>query len=166
MASYDHFDGVDICNYVGVLGSPSGALKIFRWATNDTFVICLEDAALQGFAGNSLSMGDTEGIVVINDKKEPIDRIGTLLNKQWMIKKSLTDKISNDNIDEIYQKGIKAGAIGGKLLGAGAGGFILFYVPLENQSAVKEKLSHLLHVPFRFDFTGSQIIYYSHDDNL
>ena len=56
----------NISNYVGVIGSPSGALKIFRWATNDTFVICLEDAVQQDFYGKSLSMGDTEGIVVIN----------------------------------------------------------------------------------------------------
>ena len=106
----------------------------------------------------------SEGFSVLNDKKEPIDRIGTLLNKQWMIKKNLTDKISNHNIDEIYQKGIKAGAIGGKLLGAGAGGFILFYVPKHKQDAVKNALKRKLFVPFRFETTGSKIIYHSHQE--
>jgi len=69
--------------------------------------------------------------------------------------------ITNTEIDDIYTKGISAGAIGGKLLGAGGGGFMLFYVPKDKQKNVKDKLSNLLHVPFRFDHTGSQIVYYS-----
>ena len=73
----------------------------------------------------------------------------------------MTDLISNSDINDIYSKGIKAGAIGGKLLGAGGGGFILFYVPKDRQKKVKNDLKNLLYVPFSFDFTGSQIIYYS-----
>ena len=67
----------------------------------------------------------------------------------------------NSKIEQIYNIGLKAGAIGGKLLGAGAGGFILFYVKQKNIPNVKKKLNKFLHVPFKFDFTGSQIIYYS-----
>ena len=106
----------------------------------------------------------SEGFSVLNDKNRSIDEIGYLLNKQWLIKRTLTNKITNDNIDEIYKIGIKAGAIGGKLLGAGAGGFILFYVPKGNQDNVKKALNKRLFVPFRFETTGSKIIYHSHQD--
>jgi len=95
-----------------------------------------------------------------------MDDFGKLLNEQWKIKRSITKKITNPQIDEIYETGVRAGALGGKLLGAGGGGFILFYVTPELQGAVREKLKHLLYVPFRFDYTGSQIIYYSHEDNF
>jgi len=106
----------------------------------------------------------SEGFSVLNNKNESLDTIGKLLNEQWIIKRTLTDKITNSNINEIYDAGMEAGAIGGKLLGAGAGGFILFYVPQENQIAVKNVLKTKLFVPFRFENTGSKIIYYSHQD--
>ena len=107
-----------------------------------------------------------EAYIILRSKSSNIDDFGKLLNEQWRIKRSITKKISNHKIDEIYDAGIRAGAHGGKLLGAGGGGFILFYVKPELQGAVKKKLRHLLHVPFRFNYTGSQIIYYSHDDNI
>ena len=88
---------------------------------------------------------------------------GELLNEQWKIKKSLTNLISSSKIDNMYDKGIKSGALGGKLLGAGGGGFILFFVPPEKQKQLKSKLSEILHVPFRFDFSGSQIVYHSNN---
>jgi len=86
---------------------------------------------------------------------------GKLLHETWMIKRKLTSKITTPLVDEIYDSARKAGAIGGKLLGAGGGGFILFFVEPEKQNAVKAKLKDLLHVPFRFEETGSQIIYYT-----
>jgi len=86
---------------------------------------------------------------------------GELLNEQWKIKKSMTNFISNSKIDEMYEMGMKSGALGGKLLGAGGGGFMMFFVPPEKQRQLKESLSSILHVPFRFDFSGSQIVYYS-----
>ena len=82
-----------------------------------------------------------------------------------MIKRSITKKISNKDIDDIYDAGIKAGALGGKLLGAGGGGFMLFYVPKDKQEKVKTALKTKLFVPFRFEYTGSKIIYYSHTDS-
>lgn len=84
---------------------------------------------------------------------------GKLLNEQWRIKRSLTTVISNADIDAMYDKGIRAGAQGGKLLGAGGGGFLLFFVTPDQHDRVREALSSLLHVPFRFDFSGSQIVY-------
>ena len=106
-----------------------------------------------------------EGLSRLTDEKQSLDQFGELLDEQWKIKRSLTNKISNKNIDEIYTAGINAGAIGGKLLGAGGGGFMLFYVPKGKQKNVINALKKKLFVPFRFEFTGSKIIYYSHQDN-
>ncbi len=103
-----------------------------------------------------------ESLKRLTDSKESLQEFGKLLNEQWKIKRSITAKISNKDIDLIYETGIEAGALGGKLLGAGGGGFMLFYVPKEKQIAVKEALKSKLFVPFRFEFTGSKIIYYSH----
>lgn len=100
--------------------------------------------------------------VLLNDKIS-MDHFGRLLNEQWAIKKSLTNNISNSQIDEIYQAGINSGAIGGKLLGAGGGGFMIFYAKKRFHKKIKESLKSKLFVPFRFENTGSQIIYYSHD---
>lgn len=100
---------------------------------------------------------------IILDKKRSLDEFGKLLNEQWILKRNLTNKITNNNIDEIYEAGIKSGALGGKLLGAGGGGFMLFYAHKKNHKKIKEKLKNKLFVPFRFENTGSQIIYYSHE---
>jgi D-glycero-alpha-D-manno-heptose-7-phosphate kinase len=100
---------------------------------------------------------------IIYDNKISLDDFGKLLNEQWFLKKSLTKYISNVNIDNIYNTAIKAGAIGGKLLGAGGGGFMVFYAKKENHEKIKESLKDKLFVPFRFEKTGSQIIYFSND---
>ena len=105
-----------------------------------------------------------QGINILTNEKESLDKFGELLNEQWKLKRSLTDKISNKEIDDIYEAGINAGALGGKLLGAGGGGFMLFYVPLDKQEKVKSILKAKLFVPFRFEHTGSKIIYYSHSN--
>lgn len=85
---------------------------------------------------------------------------GKLLHESWLLKRSMTKLITNDTIDEIYNTGIKNGAIGGKLLGAGAGGFILFYVPQEKQTMVKKSLSELTEIPFKFEEEGSKVLFY------
>jgi D-glycero-alpha-D-manno-heptose-7-phosphate kinase len=113
---------------------------------------------------NQMMQMVVEAMNILQNKKEPLDDFGKLLNEQWLLKRSMSSKISNDQIDAIYQAGIKAGALGGKLLGAGGGGFMLFYVRPEQQNQVRNALQHLLYVPFRFDHLGSQIIYYSHED--
>jgi D-glycero-alpha-D-manno-heptose-7-phosphate kinase len=89
---------------------------------------------------------------------------GKLLSEQWKIKKSMTNLITNTKIDEIYDKGISSGALGGKLLGAGGGGFMVFLAPPEKQEQVKVSLDTILHVPFKFEFSGSQIVYYSQNN--
>jgi D-glycero-alpha-D-manno-heptose-7-phosphate kinase len=86
-----------------------------------------------------------------------------LLNDQWKLKKSMESSITNTEIDDIYDKGIQAGAVGGKLLGAGGGGFILFLTPPHMQKKVAEKLK-LRQVPLNFDYLGSQLIYHDYQN--
>ena len=89
-----------------------------------------------------------------------LDDFGRLLNEAWQEKRSLSNLVSNHRVDEIYTAAVSTGALGGKLSGAGGGGFLLLYVPLEKQPQLKQELSRLLHVPFRFEPTGSQIIFH------
>ncbi|MDR1518975.1 MAG: kinase [Planctomycetota bacterium] len=90
-----------------------------------------------------------------------INLLGELLHQGWQSKRALSDKISTGEIDAIYEKARAAGAIGGKLLGAGGGGFIIFFVEPEKQAAVRQALKGLIHVPFRFESEGSRIIWYN-----
>jgi D-glycero-alpha-D-manno-heptose-7-phosphate kinase len=90
-----------------------------------------------------------------------LDDFGHLLHEGWEIKRRLSSKVSNASIDESYRRGREAGAVGGKLLGAGGGGFLLFYVPVERQDAVRAALADLVEIPFRFDFTGTSLLYLS-----
>ncbi|MCR4337773.1 MAG: kinase [Candidatus Omnitrophica bacterium] len=88
---------------------------------------------------------------------------GKLLHESWMLKRTLSDKVSNPEIDEMYEAARRSGALGGKLLGAGGGGFVLLFVPPEKQREVKETLKKFLLVPFRFEQLGTQIIFYQPD---
>jgi len=98
------------------------------------------------------------------ESQEPMSEWGRLLSEQWKIKKSMSSLITNSDIDEMYKKAMVAGAIGGKLLGAGGGGFLLFLVEPDKQHLVKSALNGVLNVPFNFDFSGSKIVYYSNHD--
>lgn len=91
-----------------------------------------------------------------NDLRE----FGQTLHRGWLLKKSITDEVSSSQIDEYYERALKAGALGGKLLGAGGGGFLLFYVEPKNQSAVADCLKDLYQLPFKFENTGTRITYY------
>jgi D-glycero-alpha-D-manno-heptose-7-phosphate kinase len=102
-----------------------------------------------------------QAIDLLNGDMENLDDFGRLLHETWAMKRCLSDKVSNGHIDHIYETATKAGALGGKILGAGGGGFIMFYVKPEDQAAVRKALQKLLYVPFRFDTLGSQVIYYS-----
>ncbi len=93
-------------------------------------------------------------------KSNNLIEFGKLLHESWQLKRSLTDKISTPQIDEMYDTARRAGAIGGKLLGAGGGGFLLLFAEPEIQPKIKAKLKNLLHVPFKFENLGSQIIFY------
>ena len=101
-----------------------------------------------------------EAINILNGNNDLLD-FGKLLHESWQLKRSLTNKISTPYIDYVYETATRAGATGGKILGAGGGGFILFFVRPEVQTRVKESLHGLLHVPLRFENLGSQIIFYA-----
>ena len=88
-----------------------------------------------------------------------VDSIGEILKMNWEFKKKLANNISDPFIDECYEKTMKAGSMGGKLLGAGGGGFLLFYVPENNQAKVREALSALKELPFNFDYEGTKVVY-------
>lgn len=92
--------------------------------------------------------------------KTDLAEFGKLLDYTWKLKRGITKAISNDSIDALYKKAIDEGAVGGKLLGAGGGGFMLFYVEEDKQEKVKEALKQLLYVPFEFETGGTRIMYY------
>ncbi|MBQ7474632.1 MAG: kinase [Clostridia bacterium] len=105
--------------------------------------------------------GDAEKVLV--DEDADLDEFGQLLDEEWKLKRMTGSNVSTDAVDDLYRRGISAGALGGKLLGAGGGGFLLFYVTPEKQSAVREALKDLLYVPFSFEDNGSCIIFNSDD---
>ena len=98
---------------------------------------------------------------VLTDKNQDLDDFGRLLDVTWRLKKGTGSAISTGNIDELYEKGLSAGALGGKLLGAGGGGFLVFYVQPEKQNAVREAMKDLMYIPFKFENGGTRVIHYS-----
>lgn len=104
------------------------------------------------------------GEKILTDRHGDLDEFGRLLHYTWQLKRGIGGGVTTDELDEIYQRAMKSGAIGGKLLGAGGGGFFIFYTPEEYQPSVKETLSDLLYVPFSFEDSGTQILYYHPED--
>lgn len=98
---------------------------------------------------------------ILTDESSDLDEFGRLLDITWKLKKQTGNAITTNSIDSYYNNGIKAGALGGKLLGAGGGGFLLFYVQPEFHESVKEAMKDLLYIPFNFEDYGTRIIYYS-----
>lgn len=98
---------------------------------------------------------------ILTSREGDLDEFGRLLDQSWRLKRQTGSRISTDSIDMLYERALEAGALGGKLLGAGGGGFLLFYVPKEKQPSVSERMSELMHVPFAFENGGTQIIHYT-----
>ena len=98
---------------------------------------------------------------ILTDKNTSLDEFGKLLDTTWKLKRGTGAKVSNGSIDELYNMAIKAGALGGKLLGAGGGGFLLFYCEKDKQETLKTALEDLMIVPFSFENEGAQILYYN-----
>lgn len=101
-----------------------------------------------------------EAIAILQDVSEPIESFGKLIDASWQYKRSLSDRVSTPEIDTIYQAAMDAGAIGGKILGAGGGGFLLIFAKPERHAAIRERLSKLIHVPFDFEDSGSRVVLY------
>lgn len=102
---------------------------------------------------------EAEGILV--NKERDLDDFGRLLDTTWRLKKGSGSAVSTGSIDELYEKGITSGALGGKLLGAGGGGFLVFYVQPEKQERVRIALKDLMYIPFKFENGGTRIIHYT-----
>ena len=101
-----------------------------------------------------------EAIDILRSPSRPLEQFGRLLHEAWLLKRSLSERVSTPQIDDIYQLARGAGALGGKVLGAGGGGFVLFFVPPERQASVQHSLQDLIHVPFNFESAGSRIVLY------
>ena len=134
--------------YTGILRSSNDIVKTFYHKMN------YKNKMLDGI--NSLT---NEALKIL--KNGSIDDFGLLLNETWQLKKKLSSEVTNPRINNIYQKALKAGAIGGKLLGAGGGGFLLLYANKKEHENIKKNLSKYIFVPFQFENTGSKIIYNS-----
>lgn len=106
------------------------------------------------------SLVDEAEAILVNDEKD-LDDFGRLLDTTWKLKRQTGGSVSTNSIDALYDKGIKAGALGGKLLGAGGGGFLVFYVQPDKQDSVKKAMSDLMYIPFEFENGGTQVIHYT-----
>jgi len=106
-----------------------------------------------------------ESLTILNSGADLV-QFGKLMHESWEAKRSLSAQVSNVEVDQLYDAARKAGAVGGKITGAGGGGFMLLFAPPERQKAVRESLGRLIHVPFSFDFNGSQIVHFQHEENF
>lgn len=106
-----------------------------------------------------------QALDILNSPRD-ISAFGALMNTAWQAKRSLSREVSNPLVDGLYGRAIQAGALGGKLMGAGGGGFLVLFVPPDAQVRVREALHDRIHVPFRFDDTGSQIIAHSREEDF
>lgn len=109
---------------------------------------------------NSMKEMVDEAIHILQNVQTPIEEVGRLLHQSWLYKRSLSDKVSTPEIDHLYEEALRVGATGGKILGAGGGGFLLLFVKPDLQPKVRERLNHLIHVPFRFENSGSRVVLY------
>jgi len=101
-----------------------------------------------------------EAISLLQNPLIPIDEIGKLLDQSWQYKRSLSDRVSTPEIDYAYEIAMRNGAIGGKILGAGGGGFLLLFAKPEFQPKIRDALNKLVHVPFKFENSGSRVVLY------
>lgn len=137
---------------------------IHRTASNiaQSYVEKIEDNGSHLRAFNNMVQ---ESIAILAQGQD-ITRFGKLLHEAWQIKRALSAKVTNSHVDDIYARAIQAGAVGGKLIGAGGGGFMLLFVNPEKRQKVREALKDFIYVPFQFDTSGSQIIFFDPEEDF
>ncbi len=141
-------------------------MMFYTGATRSANEILAEQSAVSG--SDSQAQGRLHRIAALAEtmrgelQRGNAGAVGEILHENWMLKRELTGGISSTEIDQWYETARRAGATGGKLLGAGGGGFLLFVVPPDRQDEVRNSLSRLKHVPFRFEQEGSRIVFYAH----
>ena len=150
--SYNKLENNILMFYLGGTHSASAILK-----EQSSNVKAVDKAQIQ------LKMCDITKVLKSELQKNNVDAMGELLHENWMLKKTLASGITNPLIDETYELAMKAGATGGKLLGAGGAGFMIFYVPENKQADVRKALSHLREMDFRMDNSGASIIHIDRD---
>jgi len=124
-------------------------------------------SSMEGRAALLRQMHDyVEQSCALLNSQQDLAGFGELLHQGWLAKRALSDKVSNPQVDALYAEARAAGALGGKLLGAGGGGFILLFVPPKQRNQVRRRLSRLIHVPFEFEFSGSQIIFFDLEEDF
>lgn len=119
----------------------------------------IRNTPARGLELNAIRAMVDEALAILSRKNDDLSDFGRLLHEGWKLKRTLSERISNSHIDEIYSQALKAGALGGKLLGAGGGGFMLFFVPPDLHKDFRSQMTQLLHVPFEFESQGTQIIF-------
>jgi len=139
--------------YTGIARTASDVAK--------TFVKNIEKKEKQLSAMNDM-VG--QALKILNSKQN-ISEFGKLLHESWLLKRSLSSSVSSSFIDKLYLNALSKGAIGGKIIGAGGGGFLLLFVPPSSQTKVKKQFNKLVHVPFKFENQGSQIIFYDQQED-
>jgi D-glycero-alpha-D-manno-heptose-7-phosphate kinase len=113
---------------------------------------------------NKFRDGVEQSCAILNGTGD-LAAFGELLHEAWLAKRELSDKVSNSQVDALYDEARAAGAIGGKLLGAGGGGFLVLFAPPARHARIKKRLNRLIQVPFQFEFSGSQIIFYDLEED-
>lgn len=126
-----------------------------------TFVPTIQQKEKQLVAMNELV---DQALTILNSRQD-IRNFGKLLHETWALKRSLSSSVSNSAIDSIYIKAQTLGAIGGKIIGAGGGGFLLLFVPPGRQAKMRKEFHKLIHVPFKFENEGSRIIFYDEEED-
>lgn len=135
-------------------------MLFFTGFTRDSYSIAQEQ--INNVSENLKKLHKTKELVGKAKKillEGDLDDFGYLLHEAWCIKRSFSQNVSTEFIDQMYDKALCAGALGGKLLGSGGGGFLLFYVKPDKQEHIKKQLANLLNIPFEFESNGTNIMY-------
>ncbi|MFZ1983541.1 MAG: kinase [Desulfatitalea sp.] len=174
------FGGMNLIEF-----SQDGTVRVNRLTVSQKRIEALQSRLIMFFTGTSRHASEVAGDVIANLKRKhtvlkemhalvyeaikilnengELDDFGRLLHHNWELKRSISSRISNEKVDRLYQKALENGALGGKLLGAGGSGFMVFYIPEEHRAKLKDALDGYLQVPFRLENEGSQIIHYRSD---